>query len=1126
MFGHMDLLLVRRMNLDNEMGKCANVDLVFTIIAAFWTQIDYRTRQMQPWEELASRTSKKAAETLLLDYVSCNPVVSFFKSLMHRHWPVTTVLLGSFLIKGLIVVSTGLFVLNHVVRPHNVAMDMTERFEFSSFNSTDVDDTAGLMYAGNLLNEIDYLPGTNDEYAAVLFNSSQPINSTHNMTASSKTFTADLSCEATTIDPIMKTGCGDRSSCPDLYLTMNVHNENCRMSAWPVQIWNNWGQWSGGVYPGTCDGEGNVSDRQRLVILTLYQDFGVFSRNATSTTFKNTTAMFCKPSYQLQQSLVTVNQLGAIERIEPDTSLEQPAALDASAVAEAVMATLSQIDYGNFQTENVNDYKIDPKRFDLDNIFLNLVFRAIPSKKIADLSDAKVLGPAAQKVFKSVAVQVAKRYFLVPNTPTAAEQITGEAVYSQQRLFARIPTLRVMESFLCLLIVVCLYLGSRTSRHTTPQDPASIARLGAMISQSRTFSQTMSHAGFLSLNNLKSLLPGRYHILYYKNTYATNSRMPLFAIESHDTGSQDIVSADGKYWRPMSTTWFSRISLLVVPLMIIIVLEVTYRQSQRDDGLLVVPSDKVTDYGSQFVPALVMVLTKFMFSAADFDLRIIDPYVQLKRGYASAKSSVLNKTIYTWKADAFWNAFMQKRVAVGISTFSVVIASFLTVAASGLFTTTSISHQYETTVMRMNGFYEPSTINFNLNGTFNYTTSIAARLVVYDRMNSPPWTSDSYVLPTLSLLNGTSDSANNTSPASIDISVPVRRGTLTCKVIPRSDIELNYTAWDDADKEYGGNITGTIVRWPMLDDHACTRMAVLNKTSEQIAGITDGPFGRWTSFEPNFDISNGDASACPTSYGIYGAWAGRRAKELNVVLCWSSVQELNASAHFTMPGWKLQSLAPDQRTVANVSTGRDTQLDLESSVFIALQNNNYTSLDGAFTGFLRNSASNSLDTDLLAYDNFDKLYERIQSIYSRATAQIINREGRYTNLTTSRTTMPATATDFSTLRLKQNLISTRILQGLLIAMLLCALVALLTSDPKNVLPKNPCSIAAQASLVAGSSMLAGLPAEAQWMDDREFAELFEGKRYVMGWSREGYEQRRFGVEVDVSPRKRGKRRWL
>jgi hypothetical protein len=66
-----------------------------------------------------------------------------------------------------------------------------------------------------------------------------------------------------------------------------------------------------------------------------------------------------------------------------------------------------------------------------------------------------------------------------------------------------------------------------------------------------------------------------------------------------------------------------------------------------------------------------MVLTKLLYSSANFDLLIIDPYAQLKKGYACARTSVLDKNIYTWKTGAFWAAFMHGRVAVGASTLSV-----------------------------------------------------------------------------------------------------------------------------------------------------------------------------------------------------------------------------------------------------------------------------------------------------------------------------------------------------------------------------------------------------------------------------------------------------------------------
>jgi hypothetical protein len=155
---------------------------VFTIIAAFWTQVDYRTRQMQPWEEMA-KGPQPAANSLLLDYVSPNPVVAFFRSFKHRHMPVATALFGSLLLKALIVVSTGIFAMESVMIPRSLPMAMKERFEFASFNGSNPDDIAGLTYAGTALNEIDYLPGTNAEYAVELFNASIPVRAdSYNLT--------------------------------------------------------------------------------------------------------------------------------------------------------------------------------------------------------------------------------------------------------------------------------------------------------------------------------------------------------------------------------------------------------------------------------------------------------------------------------------------------------------------------------------------------------------------------------------------------------------------------------------------------------------------------------------------------------------------------------------------------------------------------------------------------------------------------------------------------------------------------------------------------------------------------------------------------------------------------------
>lgn len=107
-------------------------------------------------------------------------------------------------------------------------------------------------------------------------------------------------------------------------------------------------------------------------------------------------------------------------------------------------------------------------------------------------------------------------------------------------------------------------------------------------------------------------------------------------------------------------------------------------------------------------------------------------------------------------------------------------------------------------------------------------------------------------------------------------------------------------------------------------------------------------------------------------------------------------------------------------------------------------------------------------------------------------------------------------------RLKQSAVSTRVLQGLLGALVGCVGVAWWRVEARGVLPKDPGSIAGAASLVAGAEML-GLgvvPPGAEWWDEGQVGErrLFEGCTFGLRWWERGggggAQGRRFGVDVE------------
>ena len=114
------------------------------------------------------------------------------------------------------------------------------------------------------------------------------------------------------------------------------------------------------------------------------------------------------------------------------------------------------------------------------------------------------------------------------------------------------------------------------------------------------------------------------------------------------------------------------------------------------------------------------------------------------------------------------------------------------------------------------------------------------------------------------------------------------------------------------------------------------------------------------------------------------------------------------------------------------------------------------------------------------------------------------------------------------LRLRQSVISTRILQGLLGAMVVCVGMAyLLQRHMGRVLPKGPCSVAAGASLLAGSDLLGQTPPGTEWMSDNERKKsgMFEGKLFGLGiWAVENP----FGSSGEDSDRQREEevRKWF
>lgn len=889
-----------------------------------------------------------------------------------------------------------------------------------------------------------------------------------------------------------------------------VKSASCTISSLQGLIINNpgngidGGYWYGHVLQGICEeSAANSQSPGRMVILNYIQ-------TDRSTPATNSTAVICEPFIKFQTSNITLDELGLLKSVGESEQLPLPLSLTAYDVADAVNNSIMQMETGILPSLGGGG------PIQLFDNFHALIMSTQDSKNTRDLSNTSLITRGAQAAFQGVACQIIKRYLLVANSTDPSKDFMGVVNYGQSRLFVSPLSMRLMEFALSVLALVSMVLIFIAPRRCTPQDPASIAHIASLISGGQNLAETLANTGFYTSKSLETLLEGTYSASFTPTGNNEHNTYPAFVIKRNGPNNQRPADGKQEYWEPFSTSWLTRLALPIVPLCVVLALEVLLRKSQHNNGLLDVKSDRWTQLGSAYVPALVMVLTKLLFSSFDFNIRILDPYVQLKNGAAKARPSVLNKTIYTWRTGVFFASLRGGRIAVGASTLAMILASFHSIAVSSLYTPVEVSHNSTFSLNRLDQFYNPFAEHIpGLNKVPVYNTppsfssSLAARLAVYEEMSSPLWTYGPNVLPSLAASNTTLQALN---ASSVTVAIPVQKGKVSFTLIPNDQVSLNYTFWDDPSNQPINN--GVDVLWPMpgVNLAECTNLGLnVTTASTSLVRVADGYWAQYESFEPFSSPVAASVAKCPSSWATFGRWQGRRAIELNLITCWSSIQESHATVSLSLPDWTVTSFVANESTAKNISDSIDTNPDLAAWVFSGTLGNG--GMDNVFSEIIRNRTTGSLNTTLLQRNNFDQLYTEIQNLYGLAFAQILNLQGRNASITTL-PTISGTATNFSTYRLKQDPVSTRVLQGLLIGLTVCSTISLLTVRLSKVIPKNPCSIAAQASLVAGSSVMTILPPEAQWMDDKEFDALFDGNTYSMGWKSYGGGERRFGIDVD------------
>ncbi|CAL5873069.1 uncharacterized protein PFLUO_LOCUS7338 [Penicillium psychrofluorescens] len=1069
---------------------------VFTIVAALWAPVDFRTRQLTPWKNMMGEPTPSRA-SLFLDYLSPWTGLLLWSSLRNRHFAVSLGLTGKLLSQLLIVLSTGLLVLQSVsVQDSHAALIALDSFSGEDFSSA-VPDIRQYQAVSDVQNHGSKYPlGTSTRFAYQTFNSSRPVNGS--ITSVVDVFHMDVSCNVLLNNVTIPGPANPRAVQKNETFTINGStnltlsnlSKHIKISTPDVCVDFRPSKYTGDDFdvvrpPPLCDtqksGAGSMLLEGRLDLGSSAGEYQYYNNTQFTT-------VYCSTGYGISPIEMTINE--HTKTLDAVLSGLQLAGKENKTLpgvtADDILGKVLDV---LWQTPLTTDDKDND-----DAVLYNFVglFAAMsnanPEISGPEWLNGTLVAAQAENMITAVAAQVAKSFLMV----SAHEPLKGMTDRVEERILVRKLSFGTMEATLGAFIVITIALSITVPRSVCSRDPGSIAGLATIMAANDTVTQSFKGTGSLDVHDLAQAGASKT----YKTQVILDSRpCPQFALR--DTDGQPLQIKDNaqriQWWRPFPTTAYAHALVFGYSVSLIIALEILYQYSQRHSGITSVASNFYSYYAWVYVPSFTVFGITTLYSMVDDATRLFQPYSVLRRRAAPAHPLLFTQYLGKPALKILWDSLRYQDVATVSTTVAVLLGGLLPIAVSGLFTPVISVENAPVHGSQVQSF--SSVINF-------IAGSSTPSLILWNNVSYPAWTYEDLAFPKLRFPPEIMNSIHENDK--VTVQTPAARAKINCTSLNQDQIKIT-----DNDGK-GVHIDVTV---PLRFSYSPSSPNYHNNSNWNYLNYPYGYFGEVQKL--GIGIWNIKPNG-PIYAPIYG-YADKTGSKSTVSLswCYPYFETVETITTFNLPDFTIDATNPP--TVQPNSANAVTPIDPFEDRFINLLSNitlthvsTKEDFDEVFTAMVWGIDGTPV-AELL---NNDVLQSSLQRVYGLAQAQRI-REGQMQKW--NKTTAPEPVRDgtlhrANQARLVQNEISTRILEALLAGMLVCAGVAFVTVTTRRVLPKNPCSIGAQISLLAGSDIATRkvLAAGSEWWDDDQLKSALDGWLFSMGWWNRG---ERFGIGI-------------
>jgi hypothetical protein len=1084
---------------------------ILTIIATFWSRVEFQAKHNAPWQSMLEGP-QPAEKSVLLDYTSDMQPVALWKAFKNRHLIVFSGVACSLLLQLMIVFSTGLFSLEEVkVHKQNVTIQLHDLF--SPHNST-LDIVGSQPYDivnGLAFDNLAYPLGTNVDLTFQEFSApSLPSNAI--ITAPIDGLMADLNCETASLDieglewsEVIDQDTGSVRSAT-LVQHFRLATSSCTVDNFSQVTLGDKEITQAAIFQwGRCKNTTDSNGTRVVVTLAELHKNTNTAKNTTANTrrfqpkhedtllqLNRSITLICKPTLSRVQLEAEGNATEASSNIQ----------LRTLGIQDANFPELTAGDLAAFINDNVSDTSgfrgieyFNPFAKDVyvdDQIKLGMLLSQETTTMEALWQDDG-LKNAAAAYYRAITAQLMHMGLVHRHESTT----NGSALMNEKRVLMMELPLRVIEACLAVTILFTIsMLWLIPLKTTATWNSAHISAIAAITAISEDFRSSLRGTGAAPNSVLQTHLVGKS---YYSQSTSEGTSIQIAEDTRRNSAPEKKVDREYRTWKPFPSLWF-RIAIFILVCSAIAMLEVLLHLSQKNEGLgNATPANEYTHYLWTVIPAGIMTGFSLLFGSIDFNTRCLASYAHLKRPRgATYEQSMSLSFLDSHGVNNSLRSLRPGHWAVLATTLATGAAWFLTIVISGLYSAIEVPSHTLVNFTRVGGFPDPRTIpgaKVNIEETQEVAGILLSEYILQYNFSFPRWSYDELALAKLSMDNtSTKADVNGTY---VDIRVPALRAAPVCHFLNATDLNANLTRYASGKTvSYQLRVNTTTLPCPGNNTgySGLTNVFTVNN-------LEDGPFGYSVESECHSNSGLTGSSHYTETY-IWGHVNSTSVKSIMGMNCIQYAETVDVMTRFKLPDMDIDENHPPVPDESSAKLAPDLYTPLPE--WWALNTNGeYPTLDGFFylliagryaiaSENLKDPAKN--ETVIKAIKHQHKLIQAQQfNNYTRSTS----------NDSMEHAPLLGSITDTNRVRLMQDATSTRILEGLLGAILVLGILSTVVLNTDHVLPKNPCSIASVASLLADSSLLDQFVQGLWDPNDKSLRQTFAGRQFYLGWWEHG-----------------------